>query len=56
MQEVAHSVSRNFGLVFSTQMLWLESLDSLLHESVGVPLKQPEELRQIHKEGDTFWA
>jgi lipoyl(octanoyl) transferase len=56
MQEVAHSLSRNFGLVFSSQMLWLESLDALLHESVGVPLKRPEELRHIHKEGDTFWA
>jgi lipoyl(octanoyl) transferase len=56
MQDVAHSLSRNFGLVFNSQMLWLESLDSLLHKSVGVPLKQPEELRQIHKEGDTFWA
>jgi lipoyl(octanoyl) transferase len=56
MQEVAHSVSRNFGLVFSSQMLWLESLEALLDESVGVPLKQPEELRRIHKEGDTFWA
>ena len=28
LQEVAHSVSRNFGVVFQSQMLWLESLDA----------------------------
>jgi hypothetical protein len=37
-------------------MLWLESLDALLGQSVGVPLKLPEELRQLHKEEDTFRA
>ena len=39
LQEVAHSISRNFGVVFESQMLWLESLDALLGQSVGVPLK-----------------
>ncbi len=56
LQEVAHSVSRNFGVVFESQMLWLESLDALLGQSVGVPLKPPEQLRQLHKEEDTFRA
>jgi predicted transcriptional regulator len=56
LQEVAHSVSRNFGLIFNSQMLWLESLDALLSHSVGVPVKPPEELRRLHKEEDTFWA
>jgi lipoyl(octanoyl) transferase len=56
LQEVAHSISRNFGVVFESQMLWLESLDELLGNSVGVPLKVPEELRQLHKEEDTFPA
>ncbi len=56
-QEVAHSVSRNFGLVFGSQMLWLENLDALLSHAVGVPLRTPDELRQLHKEEeDTFWA
>jgi lipoyl(octanoyl) transferase len=54
LQEVAHSISRNFGLVFESQMLWLESLDALLGNSVGVPLKTPEQLRQLHKEEDIF--
>lgn len=56
LQDVAHSISRNFGVVFQAQMLWLDDLDSLLKTSVGVPMKVPSELRQIHKEEDTFWA
>jgi len=55
-EEVAHSISRNFGLVFESRMLWLDSLDTLLGPSIGVPVKPPEELRQLHKEEDTFWA
>ena len=53
LQEVAHSVSRNFGVVFQSQMLWLETLDSLLGHSVGVPMKPPAELRKLHDEEDT---
>lgn len=56
LQEVAHSVSRNFGGVFQSQMLWLETLDSLVGHSVGVPMKPPSELRKLHNEEDTFWA
>ena len=54
--EVAHSVSRNFGTVFECQILWLQSLDSLLGETVGVPMKPPTELRQMRGEDDTFLA
>jgi lipoyl(octanoyl) transferase len=54
--EVAHSLSRNFGLIFESQMLWLENLDALLSHSVGVPVRPPAELRQLHEEEDTFWA
>ncbi len=35
LNAVAESISRNFGVVFQTQILWLESLDALL-ESAGV--------------------
>jgi lipoyl(octanoyl) transferase len=56
LQEVAHSISRNLGVVFESQMLWLESLDALLGNPVGVPLKPPEELRQLRNEKDIFWA
>jgi lipoyl(octanoyl) transferase len=56
LQEVAHSVSRNFGAVFESQMLWLEGLDDLLAPSVGVPLRTPGELRELHGEKDATWA
>jgi lipoyl(octanoyl) transferase len=55
-QDVSNSISRNFGTVFASQILWLESLDALLGEGVGVPMKPPEELRKLHKEEDQFWA
>ena len=55
MQEAAHTISRNFGLVFQSQMLWLDSLEALLGTSIGVPVKLPEDLRKIHNEGST-WA
>jgi lipoyl(octanoyl) transferase len=56
LEEVAHSLSRNFGAVFQSQMLWLENLDDLLSPSVGVPLLTPRELRELHGEEDTTWA
>jgi lipoyl(octanoyl) transferase len=56
LDEVAQSVSRNFGAVFDSQMLWLETIDLLLGNSVGVPMKAPEELRRLHGEEDSFLA
>ena len=56
LQEVAHSISRNFGTVFSSQTLWLETLDALLRPTRGIPVKVPAELRKLHKEEETFWA
>lgn len=55
-QDVAHALSRNFGTVFQSQVLWLDSLESLLGNSIGVPMKVPDNLRQIHGEDDTAWA
>ena len=37
---VAESISRNFGTVFQSQILWLDSLDSLL-SGVGTPARVP---------------
>jgi lipoyl(octanoyl) transferase len=56
MNAVAESISRNFGTVFSSQILFVETLDALLGPAVGVPMKPPEELRVLHKEDDTAWA
>jgi len=50
VDKVTESVSRNFGRVFGSQMLWVESLDALLGNSVGVPMKPPEELRRLRDE------
>jgi lipoyl(octanoyl) transferase len=56
LQEIAHAVSRNFGVVFESQMLWLESLDALLGNPVGVPLTVPTELQQLHNKEENFEA
>jgi lipoyl(octanoyl) transferase len=56
MQEVAHVLARNFGTVFSSQVLWLDSLDALLGKNIGVPMSPPENLRKLHGEDDTAFA
>jgi lipoyl(octanoyl) transferase len=56
LNSIAESLSRNFGTVFSSQILWVETVDSLLGRAVGVPLRLPTELRQLHKEDGTTWA
>lgn len=56
LNSVAESISRNFGIVFSRQMLWVETIDDLLGRTVGVPMRPPAEFRQIHEEDDTAWA
>ncbi|HZW80839.1 MAG TPA: lipoyl(octanoyl) transferase LipB [Candidatus Deferrimicrobiaceae bacterium] len=53
---VAESLSRNFGTVFTSQILWVETIDALLGRTIGVPMKVPHELRNIHKEDGTTWA
>jgi lipoyl(octanoyl) transferase len=54
LDDVAQSVSRNFGSVFGSQMLWVDTIDALLGNSVGVPMKVPEELRRLRGEDDLF--
>jgi lipoyl(octanoyl) transferase len=56
MQDVAHSLTRHFGSVFNSQILWLDSLDALLGNNIGVPMKPPEELRKLHQDDDSAWA
>ena len=63
LEEVATSASRNFGRVFNSQMLWLESLDDLLTQAEAVtspaesptnqdtPARPPKELRELHGDG-----
>jgi hypothetical protein len=54
LNEVAQSVSRNFGSVFASQMLWVETVDGLLGNSVGLPTKAPDELRRLRGEDELF--
>jgi lipoyl(octanoyl) transferase len=56
LNAVAESISRNFGTVFSSQMLWVETLDALMGRTVGVPMKPPAELHQLHQKDDSTWA
>ncbi len=42
LEQVARSVSLNFGRVFARQMLWLESLDALLHGASAEEAIAPE--------------
>lgn len=55
IDDVAQVVARNIGRVFNSQVLWLQTLDDLLGNSVGVPMKEPEELRRLHGD-DSTWA
>jgi lipoyl(octanoyl) transferase len=56
LNAVAESISRNFGTVFSSQMLWVDTLDALMGRTVGVPMLVPREFRQLHKDEDGSWA
>jgi lipoyl(octanoyl) transferase len=56
LKTVSESISRNVGTVFSSQMLWVETLDALFGRTIGVPMSRPAEFRQLHKEDDTTWA
>jgi lipoyl(octanoyl) transferase len=55
LEKVAESAARNFGVVFQSQVLWVENLEALLGRRIGVPMKPPTELRKMHGEEET-WA
>ena len=56
LYQVAESISRNFGVVFQSQILWVDTLDALLGRTVGVPMKPPQELRHLHQEDESTWG
>ena len=63
--EVSTAASRNFGRVFQTQMLWLESLEDLLAQATvaspkshddgpanqDTPARPPKEVRDLLGDG-----
>jgi len=56
LNSVTESISRNFGVVFQNQILWVDTLDALLGHTVGVPMKPPANLLRLHKEDDPTWV
>jgi lipoyl(octanoyl) transferase len=56
LNEVAQTVARNFGSVFASQILWVDTLNALLGNSLGVPVKAPDELRRLRGEDPLFLA
>ncbi len=48
LDDVATVVVRNFGKVFESQVLWVDTLDALVGRAVGVPLQEPAELKAMH--------
>jgi len=56
LDEVAQSVASHFGKVFGTDVNWVDTLDALLGRTVGVPVRPPAEVRQLHGEEEVFLA
>ena len=56
MAAVVESIIRNFEIIFGEKCVPVASLDALLENSVGVPMKAPEWLRAIRGEEDLFLA
>jgi lipoyl(octanoyl) transferase len=60
METVSHAITRQFGQVFGTQILWLESLESLLNAAPAesepanqdTPLREPDDLKRMKEESD----
>jgi hypothetical protein len=53
MNTVSEVFTRQFGNVFGTQILWLESLESLLNSGPAnqdTPLRTPDDLQQLESE------
>jgi lipoyl(octanoyl) transferase len=59
LEDVAHAASRNFGRVFDSQTLWLESLEALLQAAPAnqdTPARAPERIRNLAGEEDIYLA
>ena len=50
LNAVAEAVSRNFGSVFESQMLWVETVEALVGHTIGIPMRAPTELRKIRRD------
>ena len=53
IQAISEALTRQIGNVFGTQILWLESLDSLTRggpQNQDIPLREPDDLKQLRDE------
>jgi len=51
---VAEALAANFGAVFGREVRRVESVNELLGHIIGVPMKKPLELQQLHGRDRTF--
>jgi lipoyl(octanoyl) transferase len=56
LEQIAETVSSNFGRIFEAQTLWLESLNSLIAAPQDIPARPPAELRRMAGEEDIYLA
>jgi lipoyl(octanoyl) transferase len=54
--QVAQSLARNFGVVFGRETVWIDTLDALLAQTIGVPMKAPKPFRQLHGEDEILFT
>jgi lipoyl(octanoyl) transferase len=54
LDDVAQAVARSFGQVFTSQIVWTQTVDELLGRKVGVPLQTPKELEFVEGERPRF--
>jgi lipoyl(octanoyl) transferase len=53
---VAESVARTSGDVFGRPIVWVDTLDALVGDTVGIPMRPPRELRELRGEEESFLA
>lgn len=53
--QVTSTAAHQFEEVFETDLEFVSSLDELSRK-VGVPMRPPSELQQLHKEEETYWV
>ncbi len=56
LRSVAESVARIFGDVFGRPTVWVDTLDALAGNTVGIPMRPPRELRELRGEDESFLA
>jgi lipoyl(octanoyl) transferase len=54
--EVAQAVARNLGCVLGCPMVWVDTIDALPGNAVGVPMKVPDNLQRLRGKDDLFLA